>query len=273
MKRFLRRLLAIVATALTLPAAASTLTPHYTDLWYLPTESGWGVNIIQQYDTMFVTIFVYGADNQPHWFVGPAVRTVGASQTQFAGPLYQTVGPVFSAPWSPAAYSFTQVGNINFTFGTATTGTMTYTVNNTPVTKSIVRQTWGGNVLSGNYLGGVSANGTNCRNGVQNGPILINGELTINHASFFSPTFRIDFSSGSGNASCTFAGPYQQEGRLGSIINGDWSCQIPNVSNPPRGTFSFTQIEATMNGVSGRFTGSDQNCDYNGFVGGYKDVL
>src|SRR5688572_16110895 len=87
MKRLLRRLLAIAATALTLPAAASTLTPHYTDLWWLPTESGWGVNIIQQYDTMFVTIFVYGADNQPHWFVGPAVRTVGASQSQFTGPL------------------------------------------------------------------------------------------------------------------------------------------------------------------------------------------
>lgn len=274
MKRLLRRLLAAAAIALNLPAAASTLTPHYTDLWYLGSESGWGVNIIQQYDTMFVTLFVYGPDNQPHWYVGPAVRTVGASQTQFTGPLYSTVGPVFSAPWNPAAYSFTQVGTISFNFGTATTGSMTYTVNNATVTKQIARQTWGGNVLTGNYLGGISANGTNCRNGVQNGPILINGELTVNHSNFFNPSFRIDFTTGTGtNAFCTFAGPYQQEGRLGSIINGSWTCQIPNVSNPPAGTFSFSQIEANMNGVSGRFVGSDQNCDYNGFVGGYKDVL
>jgi hypothetical protein len=28
-----------------------------------------------------------------------------------------------------------------------------------------------------------------------------------------------------------------------------------------------------MNGVSGRFTGQDQNCNYTGYFGGIKDVL
>jgi hypothetical protein len=206
--------------------------------------------------------------------VGPAVRTVGASQTQFTGALYSTVGSPFSAPWSPAAHSFTQVGSVTFNFGTATTGTMTYTASGATVTKSIVRQTWGGNVLSGNYIGGVTANGTNCRNGVQNGPIIIHGELTINHASFPSPVFRVDFITNAGTqATCTFSGGYTQEGRLGSVSNGTWSCQIPNVSNPPAGTFSLSQLEATTNGLAGRFSGADQNCDYSGFFGGIKDVL
>jgi hypothetical protein len=57
------------------------------------------------------------------------------------------------------------------------------------------------------------------------------------------------------------------------VTNGTWSCQIPNVSNPPTGTFTLTQVEATMNGVTGKFTGQDQNCTYNGFFGGVKDVL
>jgi hypothetical protein len=274
MKRLLRRLLAIAATALAIPAAASTITPHYTDLWWLPSESGWGVNVIQQYDTMFVTLFVYGPDNQPHWYVGPAVRTIGASQTQFTGPLYSTVGSPFGVPWAPAASSSTQVGTVTFNFTTPTSGTMTYTVNNTTVTKAIVRQTWAGNVLHGNYIGGITANGTNCRNNVPNGAIIIHGELTINHTSFFSPTFRIDFVTGAGtNGTCSFIGLYQQEGRLGSVANGSWACQIQNVSNPPAGTFSFSQIEATQNGLSGRFTGSDQNCNYDGYFGGIRDVL
>ena len=274
MNRLIRRLLAIAATALALPASASTLTPHYTDLWYLPSESGWGVNIIQQYDTMFVTLFVYGNDNQPHWYVASAVRTVGASQTQFTGPLYSTVGNPPTVPWSASAHTFSQVGTISFNFTDATSGTMTYTLGGSTVTKAITRQTWAGNILTGNYIGGLTAQGTNCRNGVNNGPILIFNELTINHSNFFAPTLRVDFTTGNGTAGiCTFTGPYSQSGRLGSIVNGTWSCQIPNVANPPAGTFSLTQIEANMNGMSGRFTGQDQNCNYTGFFGGIKDVL
>jgi hypothetical protein len=271
MKSLLRRLAAITATALALPASASTLTPHYTDLWYLPTESGWGVNVIQQYDTIFATLFVYGPDNQPRWYVGPAVRTVGASQTQFTGQLFSTVGSPFGTPWSPSAYSFTQVGNISFNFSTVTAGSVTYTIDNVTVTKPIVRQSWGANILTGNYYGGLTANGFNCRNGVQNGPVLINGEMTINHTNFFAPTFRVALAGTT--AICTFTGPYMQEGRLGSIFQGTWSCVIPNVTNPPIGVFTITQLEATQNGFTSRFTGSDQNCEYTGYFGGVKDVL
>ena len=273
MNRLLRRILAVVATALALPASASTYSTHYTDLWYLPTESGWGVNVIQQYDTIFTTLFVYGPDNSPRWYVGPAVRAQGTSG-QFTGALYSTVGTSLSAPWNPANYAFTQVGSVTFTFNTPTTGTLTYTVNGSSVTKQIVRQTWAGNVLTGNYIGGVTANGTGCRNNVPNGPILIHGELTIGHSNFQNPTFRVDFSTPSGApAVCTFTGAYAQEGRLGRVTSGTWGCTIQGVSNPPQGTFTLSQLEPTLNGLSGRFNGNDQNCNYDGYFGGIKDVL
>ena len=273
MNRFVRRSLACLATAFALPAAASTYSTHYTDLWYLPSESGWGVNVAQQYDTIFATLFVYGPDGTPRWYVAPATRAVGTSG-QFTGPLYSTLGTSFALPWNPSSLAATEVGSVTFNFSSPTTGTVNYTVSGVAVSKSIVRQTWGGNVLSGNYIGGISANGTGCRNGVANGPILIHGELTIGHSNFFNPSFRIDFVTGNGSdASCTFSGTYSQEGRLGRVSGGSWSCQIPGVSSPPQGTFTLSQIEPTTNGLNGRFNGADQNCNYDGYFGGIKDVL
>ena len=275
MIRYLRRLLAAAATALVLPAsAASTITPNYTDLWLTLGESGWGANIIQHYDTMFVTLFVYGADGSPRWYHGSAVRTVGASQTQFTGQLYLTAGTNFAAPWNPGAFSISSVGTVTFNFASPTAGVMSYTVSGNPqVTKSIVRHGLALNTLNGNYFGGLVANGTNCGNGIQNGPVLINGDLTVNQSSFFSPTFRVDWQVTGGAAQCTFRGDYSQDGRLGSLNNGTWSCTIPGVANPPQGVFTLTQVEGTMNGFNGRFFGSDQNCTYNGYFGGLRDVL
>ena len=273
MIRYLRRLLAAAATALVLPASASsTFTPDYTDLWILPAEAGWGVNVIQHYDTMFVTLFVYGSDNTPRWYHGSAVRTVGASQSQFSGTLYATVGSAFTAPWNPSALALTSVGTISFNFTSPTVGTLTYNVTPNPtVTKNIVRHTLAVNVMTGIYTGGLSASGTDCRSGIQNGPILIDGELSINHSST-TPTFRIDYGTNFAS-NCTFRGTYAQEGRFGSVTGGTWSCSIPGVSNPPAGTFTMSQLEATMNGITGRFSGSDQNCTYNGYFGGIKKVL
>src|SRR4051812_7004477 len=91
------RFLTAVAASLPVLAFASSTTPDYTDLWYIPTESGWGANVVQQGNTMFVTLFVYGSNNQPTWFVASAVtQTGGSTSGTFSGPLYQTTGPYFA---------------------------------------------------------------------------------------------------------------------------------------------------------------------------------
>src|SRR5215211_6735666 len=62
----------IAAMGLSLSAAASTFSIDYSDLWGggqpAPTEAGWGLNLIQQGDVIFGTMFVYGADNTARWF-------------------------------------------------------------------------------------------------------------------------------------------------------------------------------------------------------------
>ena len=269
-----RFLTAILATAAALPAAATTHSTDYTDLWYLPAESGWGVNVIQQGDVVFATFFVYASDGSAKWFSVSDGRSVASSpgQNTFTGALYETRGSFYGGPWGGVSAQI-QVGTATFTFTTSTTGTLQYTVNGVNVSKSIVRQTWRGNTLTGNYIGGFAANGTSCRNGIQNGPVSVTGGLIVGHSNFFNPTFQIQFNSGSNQAAtCTFNGSYAQEGKLGRV-SGNWSCQIPGVSSPPVGTFTITDIEANTKGITARFNAADQNCNYDGYFGGIRNVL
>lgn len=113
--------------------------PNYQDLWWNPTESGWGVNIAHQGDTLFITWFTYGTDGRPTWFVGSDVRKTG--NATYAGTLYTTSGPPLTAmPWDPARVARTPVGSVGFTFGDAGNGVMTATVGGATVTKAITRE-------------------------------------------------------------------------------------------------------------------------------------
>src|SRR2546423_9771958 len=101
MKTLLRSLTAALAAAVSLSAAAVTTTVDYSDMWYAApanSESGWGANLAQQGDILFVTLFVYGADNTPRWYVAPNVPSTGANT--FRGDLVSVgSGTVFTAPW------------------------------------------------------------------------------------------------------------------------------------------------------------------------------
>ncbi len=268
MIRFIRRhAAAFVASFLvSLPAAATTYGTDYTDLWWNPAESGWGVNVIQQYDTIFATLFVYGADGSAHWFVASSLK---GSPTTFSGTLYQTNGPYFGSPYS--ADVVTPVGSMTFAFDSANTGTLSYTVNGVGVTKSVQRQTFATNNLTGHYLGGLTANGTAC-NGVANGPILIFDTLTVSQSGN-AISLHVDFFSRTGvQSACTFNGTFTPAGRLGTISGGSWSCTQGGAASNA-GTFTITSVDAGPTGFSGSFTGADQFCQYSGQFGGVRDVI
>lgn len=118
---------------------------NFQDLWYRsPAESepGWGINITHQGDTLFVTWFTYDTNGRGMWVVGPDVRRTTGNN--FAGALYRTTGPAFSAtPWNPAGLAFTDVGSINLSFGDVNNGQFAYTVSGVNQTKSITRQGFG----------------------------------------------------------------------------------------------------------------------------------
>lgn len=261
-RRFAAALVASMAFAM--PASATSFSTDYTDLWFNPAESGWGVNVIQQGNTMFATLFVYGPDQTARWYVASGL--VGASSVAFTGPLYRTTGPYFGAAWTGGGPAV-QVGTMTFNFNSPTTGTLSYQVDGVAVTKSIQRQTFVANSLSGNYLGGLTAQSSACSTG-SNTPILIFDNFTVTHTASNSISIPVRFFTGGGSAAtCTFNGTYSQNGKMGTI-GGSWSCTTGNT-----GAFNITQIDVTIHGWTGRFSGNDQFCTYNGNFGGVRDVI
>ena len=102
---------------------------NFTDLWWDPAESGWGLNIVQHSSgVIFATWFVYGSDGTPVWYVAPDVRTLEGSS--FQGSVYRTTGPevclqdslggLSCPPFDPAAVTRTHVGSVGIGFWTNT---------------------------------------------------------------------------------------------------------------------------------------------------------
>src|SRR5258706_8474165 len=138
-------LAAWLACLVAFPAAAQYYYPtedptNYTALWWVPSESGWGMNTNHQGNMMFVTLFTYASDGQPMWLVGPSMA--GDGDRTFAGKIYRTTrSPFNQAPWTPlASQDVQEVGAMQIYFVTANLASVTYSVNGVSVTKSISRQ-------------------------------------------------------------------------------------------------------------------------------------
>jgi photosystem II stability/assembly factor-like uncharacterized protein len=121
--------------------------PNYQGLWWnspASSESGWGINLAHQNDTIFMTWFTYDLAGKPWWLAVTAEKT---AEHTYSGNLFVTTGPPFNAvPFDPAQVTETTVGTATFTFTDLDNGTFDYTVNvpGSKVTavqsKSITRQ-------------------------------------------------------------------------------------------------------------------------------------
>ena len=109
----------------------------YTDLWYNASESGWGMAITHQSDTMFLAWFVYDGTGKPFWYVAPACTVNGSS---CSGSLYRTTGPAFGPTFNPAQVQAVNVGSAIVSFIDANNAVLSYTVDGVSATKTITRQ-------------------------------------------------------------------------------------------------------------------------------------
>jgi hypothetical protein len=271
-KKLCRFAAALLLAACAVPAAASTYSADYTDLWYNPNESGWGLNLIQQSQSIFASLFVYGTDTSPRWFTASDLEPSPAgSTTRFSGTLYLSTGPYFGATgFDPGTVTRTAVGTMTINFDTPTTATLQYTVNGAPVTKTMVRYAFRNENLSGNYLGGLTAMGASCTQANFAGPILIFRNFSVLQSGA-QVAMNVGFTSNQGQESeCAFSGTYTQAGRQGTV-QGSWSCNI-NGQAANAGSFTLSAIDATVNGFNGKFHGNDQFCTYDGQFGGVRDV-
>jgi hypothetical protein len=120
---------------------------NYQDLWYIPSESGWGVNLTHQGDILFATWFTYNAAGNGQWLV--ASNVARQADGSYTGRLFRTTGVAFNLiSGAQSSQSVTDVGSITFRFSTGEAGVMTYTLDGVAGTKNIVRQVFGSTVNS-----------------------------------------------------------------------------------------------------------------------------
>jgi hypothetical protein len=130
------------ALAIPLDGAQSA---NFGGLWWnapAGSESGWGINLAHQADTIYATWFTYDAAGKATWLALTASRTADATYT---GTIVRARGPAFDAlPFDPAAVTLTDVGTGTLAFDDASNGRFTYAVSGAPAqTKSITRQVFG----------------------------------------------------------------------------------------------------------------------------------
>jgi hypothetical protein len=220
----------------------------WTDLWWNPSESGWGVNINHQYSVIFVTFFVYGSDGSARWYSATGVpgATLPSGYSRWDGDLYETRGSYLGAVFNPNASTYRKVGTVAFLPASPYAGTLSYSVDGVAVSKSIQRQTLRHIPLSGAYFGGYSVKQSSCV-GVpvgSYGTVDININATNPNSDGVTGGFAatVGFNGVSG---CTVSGSYRQFGSLYYIP------ETVVCSTAGFGNFTFTDFSSSDDGIDG----------------------
>ena len=248
MVAFIRYLLARAFLTTACLLSTSALAADFTDIWFSPQESGWGVNIVQADNFLFLTFFIYGVDKQPTWYTGQLTF----DGTRYAGGVYRTVGTYWVNPWSARDHPVAQqVGTASFEpdASNAYQATLTYAVDGIgSVTKRIERQSLTQIALGGSYVGAQAGGYTGCPATANNGPYTDTYVLAISQAVAGAATLSFNYDSG---AACTLSGTLQQNGQLYQMAGASYACSGNLNFNT---TATVYELKATAQGVEGRLS-------------------
>ena len=239
----------LTAVAALLPAAAHAA--DYTDLWWTPSEPGWGVNVVQSDTFMFLTFFIYGADNKPTWYTAQLTQD---SSGNFNGGLYATAGTYYARPWSTAdSTPPQQVGSVQFRPSTtnAYQATLAYAVDGVgSVLKSVERQMLTPIRLGGTYTGGLAGVQSGCS---PSGSYKIAYDLQVTQSSSSQATLAFTFPT----YACTLSGALVQHGTQYSIDNASYACSGATSFST---SAAISQLKATAQGIEGQWVAPINGC-------------
>ena len=129
--------------------ADRTPQPNYQGLWWVPggVESGWGINLAHEGDTIVATWFTYNTSGSGTWMVMTAPKT---APNTYTGTLYSTTASIPQTnPFHPTAFDATPVGAGTLTFSDENSASFTYPIPTAlPLpprlqTKEVTRQVFG----------------------------------------------------------------------------------------------------------------------------------
>jgi len=231
----LRGFIFALVIAAAFPAWSTPQRLNGSELWINPAESGWGLYIDHQGDTLFATLFVYGTDNQPHWYSASSLTGDGT----YTGALFESTGTPWGMPFDQGTVSRRQVGSMTLQMRGGA-GTLTYDVDGVRVSKEIVPFAFAANSLVGDYQGYMTQPASG-----PGGAVSDEVHLAINHTgSSFSMS-----TQGSVSGSCTYTGTSSQHGSL-LDVTGTYSCR-----DAGSGSFTIADADLTIDGFTARFSG------------------
>ena len=261
-----RRLLAAVAAiALALaagPVRATAYSTDYSDLWWNPAESGWGIQFVQQANVIFATMFVYDAQGNPTWYTATLDPAGGPL---WRGDLYVTRGSWFGGSFDAGNTGYRRVGRMNASFATPTSAALAYDVDGVNVAKAIQRQTLRKENFSGTYAGFMRMAASGCTGVPANETLYAGFAAEVSQAPG-GLTAELAIIEESMMLYCTYRGDYSQSGRFGRS-QGTFQCPGGDA-----GTFTFSEMTVQQWTVSANFVrrGAD-GCTLSGTLSGVRE--
>lgn len=263
--RAIRRIVlgfAVVCTlGLAQAAFATSFSTDQSDLWYAPTESGWGMQLVQRDSVIFATLFVYDMNNKPTWFV--ATMTYQGSLV-WGGDLLATTGPWFGTiPFDASTVGVRKVGSMSWTAQSVTTGTTSYSVDGVNVSKSVIRQSLAAEDYSGHFAGAMHLQRSGCVDPTKD---VVAEEIGVFYVAQSAQTVTLTSFPLKGG-SCAFAGTLSQAGQMGAFA-GPYTC-----SSGEDGSFAISEMQVNLSGMSARMTSQSPDlpsCVSSGWLGGAR---
>lgn len=220
----------VAFSSLYAPPGAATKTTDQSDLWWVHTESGWGIQLVQNNNTIFATLFVYEPDGQPTWY--SATLTFQGS-FNWSGTLYKTMGPWFGAqPFDSSTVTYLPVGTMSVNNPSVASGTLIYTVNGVQVVKAIERQLLVYEDFNGSFSGVMSQQGS----GLPPCSPADNTDAASAAVNVTQDGISMTVVITARGDTCTYPGTYNQFGHFGTVV-GSYIC-----TSGATGTFNFFEM-------------------------------
>ena len=249
---------------LPLPAQTSVLSQNVTDLWWDPSQSGWGLALYQSGTFIYAVLFVYDQNNRPTWY--PAELQYQGNGV-YTGPIYSMTGPWFgSGNFAASSVARQQAGTMTITLQGNGSAVVSYTIDGQNVTRTLVRQTLRNSDLTGTFTVQSTLTATNCASASNNGTV--NGTSRFTVIDMGGSNRQITWHNPNGGT-CTYNGAATQSGRFASLPNAAYSC-----TTGEHGTINFSNL-SSVNGVfSGQVSGGSNSngCTYSGGFGGLNTL-
>jgi lysyl endopeptidase len=109
-------------------------TIDYSGAWSNPNQSGWGLVVVRGGSgTYAMYIYHYEQDTSSAWFLSAG----NLSGTSYSAPVLTFTGPGFGGTFNPALVTNRVSGNLNVNFTSATTATISFTIDGRSVSTTL----------------------------------------------------------------------------------------------------------------------------------------